>query len=190
MSELRKINRDLKRDFGLAQGDALGRARYRLAFTKQIEKRIGTIGKFSDAGLWLADVSGVHEVPKYNYDDLWNKPHWVLEQLLFAPLPEVPETKGGSYEPIWVFPYVDGQCKMPPYRGIQLFLYLCLYGPKKTISDYMSEEDKAFEREVELTKDMLWEDQTWFQHLRQSGSAAAMPTNYDKESPLIKEKAI
>lgn len=189
MSDLRKINRDLKRIWGPAPHDAMGRAHFRLAMTTQIEKRIGTVVNFTEGGLYRNTVKGVHTLPKYNFSGHYDTPKWVLERLMFAPLPEVPESNNGSYEPIHVFPHIDGHCVMPNIECLNLFLSLLLYGPKKTYDDYVKEDEKKFKKEVELGETILNDQQSYVQGLIQTGSAATMPTNFKGESPLMKEKS-
>jgi len=185
MSQLRRYNRDIKREFGLCPGDALGRAHFRLEMTDQIEKRIGKVSKFTEGGLWLGEETGVHSVPKYNFSGHYEKPKWALERLMFAPLPEVPDTLGGSYEPVHVFPHINGLCQLPPYRAIQLTIYLLLYGPRKTMSDYMSEDEEQFKKEVEMGELILEDQRSYMQGCIQDGVAITMPKNYERESPLL-----
>jgi hypothetical protein len=189
MSDLRRINRDLKRHFGNAQGDALGRARFRVAWSQQTEKRIGNVIKETESGIYLGVQSGVHELPKYNFNKLWDEPHWLIEQLLFAPLPEVPDTEKGSYECFYVLPYIDGHAVLPPYRALQLLLHSVLYGAKKTIDDYVKEDEKNFKKEVASFLEILEDQRSYMQGQLQDGDAITMAPEYKGESPLLRELA-
>lgn len=187
MSDLRKLNRDLKNHFGKAKDDPQGRPAYRLAFTQQIEKRIGNVIKETESGVYLGVQSGVHEMPKYNYHNLYEKPKWVLEQFLFAPLPEVPDTAHGNYEPVYMFPYIDGRCVMPTYKAVELFIYCCRYGPKKTLSDYTEEDKLKMKKEVEMFKAILDDQQSYMQSQMQAGEAITVAKNFGVDSPLLRE---
>lgn len=188
MSELRRLNRDLKRHFGPAQGDPMGRARFRVAWSRQTEKRIGNVIKETESGVYLGTQSGVHELPKYNFNKLWDEPHWILEQWIFAPLPEVPESEHGEYSCFYVLPYVDGQAVLPPYRALQLLLHSILYGAKKTISDYAKEDEDNFRKEVKAFLDVLDDQRSYMQGQFKDGEAITNP-KYAGESPLLRELA-
>jgi len=110
-----------------------------------------------------------------------------LERLLFAPLPEVPETQGGSYEPVHVFPHIDGKPIMPTIDILTLFINLLLYGPKKTAQDYIREDEAKFNKEVAHTRDVLDDNRSFMQGQIQDGDASTMPANYEGESPLLKQ---
>lgn len=186
MSDLRRLNRDLKNWFGLAPGDPQGRAHFRVAFSRQTEKRIGKVIKETESGIYLGTQDGVHTIPKYNYGGLWENPHWMLERLLFAPLPEVPDTANGSYEPIYQFPYVDDNCVLPSSKAVQLLINCLLYGARKTLSDYQYEEDRQFKKEIEAFMDILEDKRSYMGALFQFKEAVTVAKNYEGESPLIK----
>lgn len=182
------MNRALRHVFGVEPTDAKGRQLFRLAMTTQLEKRIGAVANFTDNGIYLNTVKGVHTLPKYNFGGHFDKPKWVLERLRFDELPEVPETKTGSYEPIHVFPHVDGRNSMPPVEAVVLFVNLLLYGAKKTFDDYVKEDDETFKKEVAQTEDILNDNHSFMQGQMQDGEAVTVGKSYQGESPLLKEK--
>jgi hypothetical protein len=189
MSELRKLNKKIKDAFGIAPHDALRRAHFRMAMTTQIEKRIGAVTRFTEGGVFLGVDKGVHTMPKYNFAGHYDQPKWVLERLRFdGVLPEVPDTWHGSYEPIHVFPHIDGKISLPDFECVELFLNLLLYGPKKTFDDYKREDNAKFKKEVEIGVDILNDQRSFMQGQIQEGDASPMPKNYEGESPLMKEK--
>lgn len=187
MSELRRINRDLKERWGVAPMDALGRAHFRLAMTTQLEKRIGAVSRYTDNGIFLGTDKGVHTIPKYNFAGHFDSPKYVLERLLFAPLPEVPETTGGSYEPVHVFPHIEGKPVCPTVEILSLAINLLLYGPRKTADDYLREYDKKFDADVAANRNVLDDNRSYMQGQLQDHDAMVMPTNHETESPLMKQ---
>jgi hypothetical protein len=166
----------------------MGRARFRVAWSRQTEKRIGNVIKETESGIYLGVQSGVHELPKYNFNKLWEEPHWILEQWIFAPLPEVPESEHGEYSCFYVLPYVDGRAVLPPYRALQLLLHSILYGAKKTISDYAKEDEDNFRKEVKAFLNILEDQRSYMQGQMQDGEAVTIP-EYKGESPLLRELA-
>lgn len=187
MSDLRKVNRDLKDRFGTAPMDALGRGHFRLAMTTQLEKRIGSVTRFTEGGVYLGVDSGVHTIPKYNFAGHYDEPKWVLERLMFAPLPEVPDTLGGSYEPVHVFPHIDGHPIMPTIDILSLFINLLLFGPKKTAQDYVYEDEKKLKREIAHNLDVLKDNNSYMQGQFKAGEAVSVANNFEGKSPLLKE---
>lgn len=155
--------------------------------TNQIEKRIGKVANFTDSGIYRNTTVGVQEVPKYNFSGHYDTPKWALERLLFAPLEEVPESANGSYEPVHVFPHINGLCQLPPYKAIQMTIYLLLYGPRKTLDMYAEEDDRLFKKEVAEGVDILNDQRSYMQGLIQQGEATQMPRNYEGDSPLLKQ---
>lgn len=164
-----------------------GRPNWRLALTNQTEKRAGVFEDWYDH-IFIRREFGVREQPKYNYNGYHEKPHWALEHLIFAPMPDLVNSEGGAtYEPMHVFPHIDGSCQLPPWRGIELIIYALLYGPKKTKDEYMAEDEKAFQKEVELFQLLMEED--YGQPISEA-DGMAMPKQYEGESPAMKAPLI
>jgi hypothetical protein len=191
MSAFRKINRDLRREFGVAPGDALQRAHWRLAMTTgQIETRIGAVMRDTNGdgtGIYLGTDTGVHKLPKYNYGNYATIPHYALERFLFLALPlgEVPESEKGGYEAVHIFPLIDGKAAMPPYRALQMVINCLLYGPKKTLSEWEGEDKEKMEREIKLFQDVLEDESPWL--AGQIGRGEAVGQAGVEESPLLKQ---
>lgn len=187
MEAWKRYNKLLKRDWGTVWD---GRPKFRLHLTdRQVEKRAGL---FQDwyGDIFIREYVGVREMPKYNYLGYADKPHWVLEGLFLIPggMPDVKNSENGIYEPLHVFPHVDGVCQLPPYRALQIVLCCIHYGPKKTMSDYISKEREDREAEIELFKTILDNEAPYMAGLIHDGSGTSMPRNYPKESPHMAQK--
>lgn len=166
-----------------------GRPRFRITVTAgphQLEKRIG---HFTDwyGNIFIREYVGMREGPKYA--GFWNyaeEPHWVIEQLMFAPMEDLPNWREGSYEPFYIFPWIEGKPVLPPWRAIELLFHTLFFGPKKTVSDYASENDEQFKKEVELFEQILDEEGLAMAGAFQTGAASAMPSSFEAESPLLR----
>lgn len=178
MTNIKRINKWLKENLGSAPD---GRALFRMATTDQTEKRWGTYSKVTDAGLYLGQETGLFEVPKYNW---FKETKWAIERLVFPLksglplLPELVNTVNGNYEGIHIFPLIDGQAQLPPLRAVQLFIYCLLFGAKQTASDYMSKDQKEFEKEVNLLYDTFDDAAPWIPDQLKQGHGIVVPSNY------------
>lgn len=178
MENATRVNKWLKDTFGFAPD---GRPLFRIALTDQIEKRWGTYDKVTEGGLWLGRETGVFEVRKYNW---FTEIKWALERLIFPMrsgmplLPELVETSNGSYEPVHIFPQVDGKAAVPPLRAVQLLLYCLLFGPKQTLSDFMSRDENEFKKDVDLMTEQFDDASPWIPDQLRQGHGIVVPDNY------------
>ena len=85
----------------------------------------------------------------------------------------------GVYEPLHIFPLLDKKCQLPPWRAIQLLMFCLHYGPKKTMSDYMSEDREKKRKEIELFKTILDDEAPLIAGQLHSGSGIVVPRSYE-----------
>ena len=97
----------------------------------QYELRTGTFGKFVD-NIKIAEYQATEQVLKYS----WIKERWIVEQW-FPPevclLDELPESKQGSFEPIYVFETSKGVA-LPLKLEVVQFLVQASLKPKTSVT--------------------------------------------------------
>lgn len=103
MTEVETINKHLAK-FGKVKFSDF--PRWRVVWSEdQFEHRIGVFHEFT-GGILIRVVKGIQEVRKYPY----LRERWILERFLAADEggyhPDIPNSRRGSYEPI--FPFEDG----------------------------------------------------------------------------------
>lgn len=117
-SDIARINKKLKRTYGTGFAEnglnlmgAGSRPLWRIVWSKdEYEKRLGTFRDFiPGTDVLLREVTEVREVPKYSYI----KPRWILEKLMYAPTPELPDSDKPHYEVIYVFENLQGTAMFP-----------------------------------------------------------------------------
>lgn len=101
MTDVEIINQRL-----LSFGKTLNnRPKWRVVWSDdQLEKRTGIFNEFV-TGIFIRTKVGTFEVPKYPYI----KERWILERYVppeYSYNPEIPDSRNGSYEPL--FPFEDG----------------------------------------------------------------------------------
>lgn len=146
---MKEINDWLKRTYGC--NDA-GDPHFRVVFSdNQIESRWGHYNEYCGS-IFLREFVGVREVPKYP----WVKHKWILERWIpptLAYTHEIPATRNGSYEPVQVFER-DGN-PVPVTRQILEQIVWNLFNvplPGHSAAQYKDQDQKEFEREVELNR--------------------------------------
>jgi hypothetical protein len=106
---------------------------------------------------------------------------WILERWLppeLAYTNEIPETRNGSYEPLFVF--MDGNNIPLPIIDEQVYriIYTAMHPqlPGDRASDLKAEEQKEFDQEVKETSEELEEaGRTWIGHRLHSKEAIIKP---------------
>jgi NACalpha-BTF3-like transcription factor len=106
-SEIDRINDWLRRTYGIFPGT--DDACWRVAWSEQFEKRLGTFRDFTESGIFIREVTEVRECRKYSHI----KDRYILERL--TPIDENPELGGQklSYECLWTFRDKFGFALMP-----------------------------------------------------------------------------
>lgn len=170
---LKQINKHLKNVYGCHLD---GRPRFRLAFTDQIEKRWGTFQIYT-GNLFLREHHGMMELPKYPAKD--QKERWVLEQLVFAPgmvTSGLVEGQNGSYEPLYVFPKDDeGNPLQPTTRALDFLLHTLRYGKKRTMSDFVEEEEEAEKKALAKDLEILDNESPYLATMLHNREAIVVP---------------
>lgn len=93
---------------------------WRLVWSEdQYEKRYGDYEDRTPEGILIRRVSEFREVPKYKQ---WVPEKWVLESLVVVPEGTQELATKTSYEPIYVFPYVNKEPLVPAWPAIKLLV--------------------------------------------------------------------
>jgi len=136
---------------------------------------------------FIRDIISTARVPKYP----WLHECWVFE-MWFGPEvvlhDELPETKNGSYEPLYVFENSKGVA-LPLNKKVIEFLVASIRKPKSS-SMLIKSTIQAEMEAKELTRDKLDEEyldtSTDIQSNLHFGEAIIVPGNYPVESPNLR----
>lgn len=175
--EYKRINKNLATIFGT---DDKKRPWFRISLSDQTELRKGTFEEWYH-GIFLREFKGCKLMPKYEYIP-WDDPRWVLEKLVFMDLPDVPTAIEGTYEPVWVFYGPNGAYQKPVWNAVNLLVYLLLFGPKTTRSDFMAKDEKNFNDEVDMMEDYINDFRPWIASQLTEGHGIAVPHNYERKN--------
>ena len=131
-TEIEDINEKLKGRFGLKDD----KPRFQLVWSEN-EQEYRPVEFTRGMKLLYPEMMYVR---KYSYI----KDRYVLEKW-----------RDGSYEPIWVFEDKNHEFLMPIWRATEIIALASDDVIVKNFGDYLSEDDKAMEKEVEYFEDML-----------------------------------
>ena len=142
---------DFKEFLSRFGNNPLGGPWYKLVWSdSETEIRHGTFNEFSDSGLYLRTVTDTRETPKYSYI----KSRWILEKWIppeKAYNAELPHSRNGSYEPLFVFEDRYGRPLEITYKALEFII-----GADNRVREKFtdrSEEIKA--QEIEQIKDEI-----------------------------------
>lgn len=148
------------------------RPRFRIVWsTVQSEVRYGTYSVFYKETIFLRDETGFANVAKYPaFPD-----RWILEMLVFNPIKEIPETKNGHYEVLYVF-QGPAQQYLPPLHSVAETVIWSIKNPDKNLVEYLERKDReTYKREIEYYMDVL-ED---------TGGSVLVTALHDKEAVTV-----
>ena len=119
----------------------------------QREVRIGEFNEFHGS-IYLRTVKGAKVVPKYP----WIRERWVLERWAppsLAYTPELPESRQGSYEPVYVFQDKWGNALELSLRVVELICSAMMNRPssseeiKQTLDEHLERKDREETHDIE-----------------------------------------
>ena len=180
-SEIRRLNRELKRHFGMDDDDMA--PMWRVSWSDdQYEKRLS---KYTTSGIELL-YPIVQELPKYP----WVAGRWMLENRVLVP--EVSRIELGgitkSYECMYAFPTRDKQPIQPSFAACKFLADAVLaakgkesLGPKYAhpLAGMKSEEIKHAKKvEIDAIMEELFGDESFLMGRTITGEASAMPQQY------------
>lgn len=176
--DARCINKILEDRYGLDVNT--NRPRFRLSWsTTQTEYRIGTYDVYYMRHIFLRTEHGKLEVPKYQHF----QDKWVLEQLVYAPVQEIPETRNGHYEALYVFQDAKENYLKPLFRVCEIVIWQ-IRNPQRDLITILEERDKKlFAQEVAYFEDVL-EDRSgsWIVSALHDREAVTVPRNYETQT--------
>jgi hypothetical protein len=167
----KEINKRLWRNYG---SNPVGQPSFRIVFSEdQREKRFGKYAEYTGK-LFLREFQGLYEVPKYPF---LKPPCFVLERWMPPELAfthEIPATREGSYEPVFVFNDPKGN-PLPPQEEVANKVITALLNPLlpgDRASQLRTEDENEIRREIEQNYIEL-EDQgrSWIGHRIHSGES-------------------
>ena len=154
------------------------RPKFRIAWsTVEKEVRFGTYSVYYMGHIFLRDETNYIAVAKYPaFPD-----RWVLEMLVFSPIADIPETRNGHYECLYVFQGSQQQY-LPPLHRVAETVIWAIRNPDRNLYSYLERREKEiYDKEIEYYMDVL-EDQggsplVTALHARE---AVTVPRNYEK----------
>jgi len=115
--ELNILNTRLKDYFGQV---TTGEANWRVVYSNdQFEDRHGEYEDRTPEGLLIRRVTEWRNVPKYRQ---WIQDKWVLEALVEVPLGTLELGTKLTYEPMYAFPHIDKQPRIPIWAAVRLLI--------------------------------------------------------------------
>lgn len=163
---------------------------FRLVWSEdQFELRRGTFNEFYGK-IFLREVTGVRQVRKYNY--IHEK--WVLEQWYppqFCNQEELPESRRGSYEPIYVFQDKRGNA-LPVKKAVIEYIIHTRFQPKESDlhrkTRYQAEDEAISAADSAYYEDALEVNGSVTDLLLHHGEGIAMPKQYHIDSPVLRKQ--
>jgi hypothetical protein len=167
--EHKELNNWLRETYGKS---ITGKTSFRLVWSNDItEKRRGQFNEFYGK-IFLRTVTGIRELPKYNYiHNRYILEIWVGQDL--SSNGEVPDAIHGDYAPVWVFENSEGN-PLPVTRKVLAFLIAAVQ--KKVKQDTQIDEKTAQDLEIDKMVESFDDHPGW---LKTSG-AARNSVAYDK----------
>lgn len=182
-AEARAINKLLDDRYG--RDPVKNRPKYRVSWsTTETERRFGRYHVYYMQHIFLREEVGELEVPKYpDFPDCW-----VLENFIYCPVEEIPESKSGHYEILYPFLSPKKQALEPLFRVCEIIIW-CQRHPQdpKELYNYLTERDKKlFDSEVAYFKDVL-EDKAGSPLVTalRDKEAVTVPRNYETPTKKI-----
>src|SRR5258708_2512602 len=135
----------------------LGAPLYKLVWSNsETELRTGQFEDWTTGGLFIRTFVGTKEVLKYNYIvDRWILEKWFPPELSFVP--ELPNSKNGSYEPLYVFENKLGEYLSPNLKAINFIVEQSRQPnrstPEQLINALLAKEEKEV-KEIEDSLDL------------------------------------
>lgn len=179
--EIRRLNRELKRHFGMDSDDMA--PMWRVSWSDdQFEQRLS---KYTPAGIELL-FPEVQLLPKYQ----WIAGRWILENRVLVPEVSRAELNGAvkSYECIYAFPTRRGQPIVPSFPACKFLADAILaakgkesLGPKYAhpLAGMKSEEIKHHKKmEIDKIMEELFGDESFLMGRTITGEAVAMPQEF------------
>lgn len=132
----------------------LGQSLYRVVWSdNETEFRRGTFRDYLGS-IFIREVVEVREVPKYNYISA----RWVLERWIPPELainPELPNSRWGSYEPVYVFQDKGGKALPMNEKVVKYIISLAESNTRLTPEERLALEDEKENKEMQAYLDYL-----------------------------------
>lgn len=183
---LDEINKKLKSVFGITQD---GRANWRLIWSETedaTEIRRGVFNRFSDKefeNFKRADV-GMFREKKYP----WVKERYLLEQLVYQPHSDVPETNKGHYELRYTTQDGAGNYLPPKWEVYEAIVYFFVSGKAQIKMDWKAYFERESKQYKEWAKNVMEENFPLISHQRLAGEASFVPSTYGDKAPNVLKK--
>lgn len=151
-----KLNEHLKDSYGTTLE---GLPKFRVIWTTGLlEKRHGTFNEHTESGIFLREVTGIQEVPKYPFA----KDRFVLEHLVTYKNDGVINRELGTkwgYEPLFVFQDKNSNF-LPLNRNaadVLIYFFLNRHNYKRAAHEVLDEQQKKEDKKKALLADMIGE---------------------------------
>lgn len=151
-----KLNKHLKDAYGSTLDNL---CKFRVVNTHNLtEKRWGKFTEHTEGGIFLREVEGIQEVPKYPFI----RDRWILEHLVTyshsSIIAKECDVRFG-YECLYVFQDKDGN-QLPLNKNaadVVIYFFLNRHNHKRAASEILDAEQKKEDAKKERLKDMIGE---------------------------------
>lgn len=175
---LDEINKKLKSTFGTSQD---GRAKWRLIWSDSedaTEYRRGVFNRFSDTNFesFKREEVGVFREKKYP----WIGGRYLLEELVYQPNPDLPETNKGHYELRYVTQDGKGGYLPPKWEVYEAIIYFLISGKAQVKVDWKAYFERESKEYKQWVKDVAEENFPFRSHQREAGEAVFLNSSKGK----------
>jgi len=183
---LKEINEQLRKAFGTSQD---GRPNWRLIWSDSelaTEMRRGVYNRFSDQNFerFQREESGVFREKKYP----WIGSRYLLEQLVYEPRPDVPESKNGNYELRYVTQDGAGNYLPPKWEVYEAFITFASGRRTRLKIDWQAYFQRESDDYKGWVKNVAEENFPFISHQIKAGEASFVPSSYPGKENVLKEK--
>lgn len=147
MTEVQIINKTLAQTYGKYID---GRPKWRVIWSDdEIEKRLVEKETFSGT-IYIGMAAEMEVTKKYSYI----RERWILEKLIFSPIPQIVDSERGHYEPYWVFQDKHGNYLKPLWRIVEILVNFAITKKVERKNVVISMNDEKREQDLEIRKFM------------------------------------
>lgn len=175
LEDIKALNKWLKDTFGK---EIDGRAKWKITWADaEFEYRLG---KFTErhGPIILREWGGVKFAPKYAY----LPGRWVLERLIFYPVPDLPGSTKGHYEPAYVFQANDGTYLHPIRKAVEYAMWVFMNGRPVSKGELETEEAEKDLRETAEMEELLGVNDDYLATMLHNDEAVVVPCEVPKSN--------
>lgn len=166
---LDEINKVLKTKFGTTLD---GRSKWRLIWSESedaLEHRKGVFNRFNDLNFesFKREEAGIFKEKKYP----WIGDRYLLEELVYQPSPDLPDTLKGHYELVYITQDGKGNYLPPKLEVYEAIIYFKIQGNAVVKTDWAAYFERQSQDYKGWVKNVMEENYPMLSHQREAGEA-------------------